>query len=133
MERYKAIGRRLKHEAVLKFKTIAKFAKVMGIPQNTLDLYLYGEKRPGVAMQKKLTEIGCDIEYILSAKLTEVQKAELQRMKDNGVYIHFCPPEAASPEMKIRTARWSQWFWENQKAKKKIRDKMFNEMIYGVR
>jgi transcriptional regulator with XRE-family HTH domain len=133
MERHKAIGRRLKHEGILKYRTITKFAKVLGLPMNTLDLYLNGMKRPGVAMQNRLLEIGCDIDYILSAKTTEVQKAELQRMKENKIYVHICPPEAASPEMIIQTARWSQWFFENRNANKKIRQNMYNEMIYGVK
>ncbi len=60
------IGARLKSFAKEKFGTLSKMAQAMGISQATLSQYTTNRYSPGVQMQKRLREVGCDIEWLMT-------------------------------------------------------------------
>ncbi|MCX7875062.1 MAG: helix-turn-helix domain-containing protein [Melioribacteraceae bacterium] len=62
----KAIGERIKEFAKSKYGFSKKLAEELGMTQQTLQQYLVGKSYPGGQILKKLSELGADVEYILT-------------------------------------------------------------------
>jgi SOS-response transcriptional repressor LexA len=48
-----------------------RYAEALGVTPATLKLYLAGEEKPPLSVQKKLRNLGCDVEWLLSGRIRE--------------------------------------------------------------
>ncbi len=60
----KEIGERLRQFGQSKFKTVAEFARALGVRPQNLNSYLNGSFTPGNKMEEKLRALGCDIIWL---------------------------------------------------------------------
>ncbi len=70
------IGNRLREFAELKFKTVKALGEALGMSQQNLGAYVNGKVSPGANMLKKLSELGADINYILTGVSTKDEVAK---------------------------------------------------------
>jgi len=82
------IGQRLRQWSATQFPSLAAFARALGwIPQN-LTPYLNGTILPGNALQAKLRELGCDIEWLMTGKdKEECDRAKTRELSPNDVAL----------------------------------------------
>lgn len=64
-------GEKLKYFANTKFGGVSKLAKALGMSQPNLSRYINGPVEPGRAFFKKLKEVGCSIDWLISEDETE--------------------------------------------------------------
>ncbi|MGE5354006.1 MAG: helix-turn-helix transcriptional regulator [Acidobacteriota bacterium] len=60
---------------------MAKFAEALGMKPPSLAPYLKGDRTPGHVMQKKLRELGADIEYIMTGQRSQVWESNVKPAK----------------------------------------------------
>ena len=60
------IGQRIKDFARFKYKTQRNLARVMGNPPQSLQMYIMGERKPGLIMLRRLYEAGCNLNWLVS-------------------------------------------------------------------
>jgi transcriptional regulator with XRE-family HTH domain len=58
------IGRRLRDFGEREYKSMAKFAKALGMKPQNLNAYLAGKRIPGNKLENKLRDMGCDIIWL---------------------------------------------------------------------
>lgn len=62
------VGNRLRHFIKQKFKSYELVAAKLGMKAPSLQTYLRGESLPGAEILSKLSDLGCDIEWLLLRK-----------------------------------------------------------------
>jgi SOS-response transcriptional repressor LexA len=74
-EQYKLIvGKRLKQFATFHFESLKKMAEKMGVSPTSLTPYTKGKYLPGQVMIERLRKVGCDIDWLMSRKVTPEEK-----------------------------------------------------------
>jgi transcriptional regulator with XRE-family HTH domain len=64
-------GDRLRKFAEKQFKSVSKMASEMGIAQPQMQRYISNENKPKTDFLEKLATLGCDINWLLTGKITE--------------------------------------------------------------
>lgn len=62
------IGDRLEQFAKIKFGSKVELAKALGMTPQALTAYYQNRTKPGLVIQNKLREVGCDIEWLITGK-----------------------------------------------------------------
>jgi transcriptional regulator with XRE-family HTH domain len=60
------IGEKLRKFGIEKFGSVKTFAEALGMKPPTLQVYLRGISEPGANILRKLKNLGCDINWLLS-------------------------------------------------------------------
>jgi len=74
----KEIGERLRQFGANKFSHRTEFAHFLGMSYESLTNYINGQALPGNTMQDRLRKLGCDIEWLMTGKLTDEQRKNLR-------------------------------------------------------
>jgi len=77
VDKPKQISRRLKTWGLEQFGSFVKFARALGITQQTLNDYTSGRILPGIKMQDRMRKLGCDVEWLMTGALPGVTAKEL--------------------------------------------------------
>lgn len=78
---------RLREFAEKHFDSMADFARALDMPPQQIYDYLSGKSKPGALILMKLSELGCDINWLLTGKgrdSTEVQKKIEELEQENS-------------------------------------------------
>jgi transcriptional regulator with XRE-family HTH domain len=78
------VAGRLRYFAHLRFGSIKELATAMRVSPSTLSQYTTGKCVPGNLMQKRLRELGCDIEWLITG---ESVTHELKNIKSEFAYL----------------------------------------------
>jgi transcriptional regulator with XRE-family HTH domain len=86
-------GEKLKYFANTKFGGVSKLAEALGMSQPNLSRYINGPVEPGRAFFKKLKEVGCSIDWLLSEEdsaqdssppVINNKQAEIDRLEEEN-------------------------------------------------
>lgn len=69
-----AIGKRLRSFAEENFESLAEFGRQFGKDRTFFTPYFNGSSVPGAELLKRLTELGCDINWLLGSSTKEIIK-----------------------------------------------------------
>jgi transcriptional regulator with XRE-family HTH domain len=128
MGQYKSVARRLREEGLKKYNTMAQFATALELMPESLDNYLNGKIRPGIILQRRLREVGCNLDYIMTGKTSEPQNSQWMDFGD-GARVHICPPQKPTPELRLKFQGIIDWMRDNPNADKDALEKMLGEKI----
>lgn len=68
---------------------MAEFARQLGVSPQNINKYLSGKMQPGALMQKRLRELGCDIEWLMIGKKPgEIDITNTVPLMNVPVYSH---------------------------------------------
>ena len=90
------IGQRLRKFGLTKFKSMAEFARALGMSQQNLNGYLSGNRIPGNKMEERLRALGCDVVLLEYG----VDKEELNERFD-AMVARISQQELKKGEMEI--------------------------------
>lgn len=96
------ISARLREWGLDRFRTVGGFADALGVAQPQLSNYLNGRRTPGNAMQARLRDLGCDIEWLMTGKTSQTKKELAQFVRDHpGSHIPENLPEKTRRQIKL--------------------------------
>ena len=78
---------RIRKFGLRKFGSIKEFAKAMGMSPSNLQAYLQNRRKPGTPILKRLIQLGCDIDWLLTGeenndKRLKIIEEQSQRIKE---------------------------------------------------
>ena len=76
------IGQKLKEFGETKFKSVTDFAEALGIKREQLYPYYNNTSIPGGEILKRLSELGCDINWLLTGKKNSIEVTILKDGKE---------------------------------------------------
>ena len=81
------MGDRIRKFGLEKFGSIKEFAEAMGMSPSNLQAYLQNRREPGTPILKRLTELGCDMDWLLTGeknndKRLKIIEEQSQRIKE---------------------------------------------------
>lgn len=89
---------RIRKFGLAKFGSIKEFAEAMGMSPSNLQAYLQNRRQPGTIILKRLSELGCDIDWLLTGdnnkdkrlKIIEEQRQRIKELeKDNKILQEY--------------------------------------------
>lgn len=94
------IGQRLRDFGDGHYNSLVEFARALEISPQQLNAYVSGQRIPGNAMQSRLRDLGCDIEWLMTGKRAAVQSQAYKTQRVTQPQVEFNAPMGVSPEVK---------------------------------
>ena len=78
---------RIRRFGLKKFGSIKEFAKAMDMSPSNLQAYLQNRRQPGTPILKRLSDLGCDVDWLLTGeenndKRLKIIEEQSQRIKE---------------------------------------------------
>lgn len=97
-------GQRLKQFAVQQFGSVSALCKVLDMTPQGLSSYINGRSKPGAAIQEKLRNAGCDIEWLMTGEKKEQSANVVKKLStEQDVYIKVLETEVKYLREKVAT------------------------------
>lgn len=68
---------RIRKFGLRKFGSIKEFAEAMGMSQSNLQAYLQNRRKPGTPILKRLSALGCDIDWLLTGEANNDKRLKI--------------------------------------------------------
>ncbi len=77
-----ATSRRMREWSIVNFGTVRGTAKAMKMSESNLQQYLAGVRKPGYTILVRLSQLGCDLNWLLTGKESSDKSRLKKRVQD---------------------------------------------------